>query len=843
MKRLYFFLFILVSSVFGMLKVYAFSPLLPPADDTVNSQLYLASAAPEFGATVDELSVITMTWNFNDTAWRALIGPDYAQDIYNPEVPYFKLKVTCCGKPVTSITPQISNIAYTSPRSATLTLTLDKAITAKGVYTIEIPEGFVMDSGSPEPQKNGKTTLKYRIGDAEEWDEPLPEEPITGVFHLDSTSPDVNFEMDSFSFISAQWLDSNDNPCIYDGPSELDLFTIIDREQVKAGKLKVSSGNGKIFFQLNHIADAIGKYFFTVPAGSVKSADGSETNAADEIITATILYRHGKRPSDYFPYPGKTLDFDLGSSLSTFAIIYSDDVTVNSYLPPYLIDENGNVIPSSSWIRPSESTNQGTASFSNAASLPSGRYVFYMPRNAIAGADGIAYFVDYRAPEKPVDIEVPDGTVVTIEKCSIDSYNLMDPDNGLAWLNDGANITIATNIDYACDAVWYKILDITDCQSEKDYLKAPTVYSNSITGKGLFSGIIHSAGSRARRLSNDRLYCIEAIVYQNYNNASYRKQWGPCYSPAFRGGAEPYQYADIKVLNVSPVPGGELTSGTPVIMTFESPVNYLYDLSGIPLGKQGSLKINGTSNADGTVWSFSIPDTAFESSSFEAHLAFDDPATGLKVRPSDLNAPESDNTLKIKNYGTEDATCIWVTYGNYSGGIDFNIEPAPGTIDSLYDFRFSYNNEEFSPSWISEKATLKDAAGNIAATLICDRLAEDGGNVRLEYMGEGSSDSYSIAVNLKLDNVVANPGTYTLEFPYAYFTSGREKESFYSKPATFEYTVTGNSTSVGCIYSPTALFTVYNMQGIKILTDADSESLKSLRPGLYIVNGEKTLLK
>ncbi|MDE5843755.1 MAG: hypothetical protein K2H35_08490, partial [Muribaculaceae bacterium] len=91
-----------------------------------------------------------------------------------------------------------------------------------------------------------------------------------------------------------------------------------------------------------------------------------------------------------------------------------------------------------------------------------------------------------------------------------------------------------------------------------------------------------------------------------------------------------------------------------------------------------------------------------------------------------------------------------------------------------------------------------------------------------------------------LDKEYTDKGTYVIDFPDGYFSLG---EDFLSSPAfSLTYQI-GNGSAVEIIDMQANEYTVYTLNGVRVLDRADRAAFKALAPGLYIVNGIKMIIK
>lgn len=87
-------------------------------------------------------------------------------------------------------------------------------------------------------------------------------------------------------------------------------------------------------------------------------------------------------------------------------------------------------------------------------------------------------------------------------------------------------------------------------------------------------------------------------------------------------------------------------------------------------------------------------------------------------------------------------------------------------------------------------------------------------------------------------------GTYILEIPTGYFTDGNGKTI---EGMTLKYIVKNDSGLVAgiedVVTESTSHWLVYDITGIKVLETTEATSLTTLKPGIYIVNGKKVVIK
>lgn len=96
-------------------------------------------------------------------------------------------------------------------------------------------------------------------------------------------------------------------------------------------------------------------------------------------------------------------------------------------------------------------------------------------------------------------------------------------------------------------------------------------------------------------------------------------------------------------------------------------------------------------------------------------------------------------------------------------------------------------------------------------------------------------------ITLVLDKALTENGTYSLYIPKDFFVIGEQTDIKSSLEVTYEFTIK-NGSAVETVGSDN-VFTVYNLEGMRILDGADEAAVRALPAGLYIINGHKVLLK
>ena len=153
------------------------------------------------------------------------------------------------------------------------------------------------------------------------------------------------------------------------------------------------------------------------------------------------------------------------------------------------------------------------------------------------------------------------------------------------------------------------------------------------------------------------------------------------------------------------------------------------------------------------------------------------------------------------------------------------------TLEELSHFVFTF----------SKIGTSKSEAAELQPRLYAEGLSWN------HILGESptNSDGEMIAqaqLALKTSEPILGNGTYFLEIPTGYFIdrNGNNIEGI-----TLKYTVTNDSglpTDIEDIIEENN-WTVYNINGVKVLETTNANDLNKLAKGVYIINGNKVIVK
>lgn len=751
----------------------------------------------------------TVKWAANSTSiFFANVNVNYRPDEYDSSVVYLKLNVMREDKRATGCSSAEALVSdWGTPPCFTQHFDFDAPLPYNGSYSVSLPRGLVTDTNNPDDAHyvNDDYTVTFDVTEGLSGEIPGGVDVPEGKLLMDFSSPDESEIPEEIVNIRMHWVDADGNSGYWIGAPSIKI-TAADGSTFclarPANETDADSGKNLIIVNPDAPLDMSGKYYVVIPEGAIGNAttvEGSTAfcDASRPCYTVKTPYRHV--PIDVYPRNGSTVNYLANEDLRSVVLEYASAMQVNPEILPYFLLEDGSRIEADATRAFNlEEGHSVICDFYGYDDFQSGQYKFILPRGAVVNGERFEATFHYIGKPEAVEKEEPvELSRVTISVQGGHSFNLLDPACGLDYVNDESTISIVTTYDDICDNYYYRILDVTGLPDDVDPDDATPVIANYIKKAGnAFFDEIYTPAKHPFKFSEGKEYQMVVECYSNYTSAM-RKYEGMAKGPRFEGGAPGFNYSPSNVVNVTPAPGGELSSDYSFHIRFDIPVDILLDQSGIPQGQNGKAQlVSATPDDESREWTIVLPaDVVSECAgpnSINVRLAFAD-TNGLRVRPKNLNVPDSDNYTPLRNMGEEENSTICVWYGTYAGCASFEVKPAPGMpVEKLYDFEYTYLNGmgEINPSWMCPKLNLVDEFGNVAASMVCDDPEEAGGNVKIEYDGDPKDfDSRAVKVRLHLDKEVTTPGTYTLNYPYNYFSMGREMDASNSRPVSHSYVV------------------------------------------------------
>lgn len=184
-------------------------------------------------------------------------------------------------------------------------------------------------------------------------------------------------------------------------------------------------------------------------------------------------------------------------------------------------------------------------------------------------------------------------------------------------------------------------------------------------------------------------------------------------------------------------------------------------------------------------------------------------AVTFNDNPDNINTEAQSFVYTIQDITTENVT----------------IDPAEGVVESLYVFNITFDDHS-EAAWGSGIPTLTDDKGNVT---------------KITNQEFGDDFSKWNQLKLTLPEKVTAEGTYTLLLPIGSvsFENGVASTQDYR----FVYTIGTPSGIANIIGANGGKADVYTVNGVMVMKGADASALKTLKPGMYIINGKTYMLK
>lgn len=211
---------------------------------------------------------------------------------------------------------------------------------------------------------------------------------------------------------------------------------------------------------------------------------------------------------------------------------------------------------------------------------------------------------------------------------------------------------------------------------------------------------------------------------------------------------------------------------------------------------------------------------------------------------------EGGNVLLVNIYGAAADVEGEMSVSIPAGALLISGEPNPAAIEYTWKVvakkEYTYVITPTPESTVSQLSELTIEFTNAEAAVLHDSFV----NAWI-----GVWKGYSMIASATSVEAVAGAGHPTFKVTFAPLTeAGRYRITFSDQTFYFDnaqgsdfiqawYEVDPTYTGIEGVGAESGLFTVYNLQGILVLSDATADDVKALPAGIYIVNGKKVALK
>lgn len=205
----------------------------------------------------------------------------------------------------------------------------------------------------------------------------------------------------------------------------------------------------------------------------------------------------------------------------------------------------------------------------------------------------------------------------------------------------------------------------------------------------------------------------------------------------------------------------------------------------------------------------------------------------------DIVVTVKEGTFECKRIADEDAVAVQEYVLNYN-------------IEHRSVMEFDYDEEEMLTTFTDmivtfSKATnveINDEAGDITVTHVVKAPETSSMQPRTDanpYTVKAAKvEGANNQIKLTIEPTITEEGTATLHIPYGKFIADGQ----HSQEIHPEFVVKGDiNTWVNKIFGDDADVTVITINGVVIMKDAPASELRSLEPGMYIINGRKVVIR
>lgn len=281
-----------------------------------------------------------------------------------------------------------------------------------------------------------------------------------------------------------------------------------------------------------------------------------------------------------------------------------------------------------------------------------------------------------------------------------------------------------------------------------------------------------------------------------------------------------YMQREYPTFTVTPAEGSTFSELKSLTVTCEEGIAATSDLKISIQGISTALEVSQT-DSNTLTFTAASPITSLNNMELSVNIA----AGEIMLNPEGMNmaipVPAKYGMRTLVKYNL---------VGNAPAATIKKITPADGsTVEQLSYILFTFS---YYPSASEDEA-------------LQPRLHAEGsdGLIAVEYTTmkeDGSGHVGMMEAALKVAEPITANGTYILEVPTGYFKDANGKDI---AGVTLKYTVKNDTAIEDIIAGDSNSWTVYSTTGVKILETKEATGLGALKPGIYIINAKKVLVK
>ena len=343
----------------------------------------------------------------------------------------------------------------------------------------------------------------------------------------------------------------------------------------------------------------------------------------------------------------------------------------------------------------------------------------------------------------------------------------------------------------------------------------PTVYTLDFTYDGLFENV---------ELKKGVTYTMTLTSWASEEACNQEKGKFETVTLTYVGASEGFQYSAITLENITPAEDFVISdkSQNKFVVKFSGPVELVESLTYINMGRGATQKFESVVPNDGqTEYTLTIAESVLESIRGTVNIVF---------AANDLDG------LRLQGNNGEGEYSTFAYYYTTSIGVpDLTVTPDAAVEQASLATITIGCAEGLIPSWTAGNITLTDADGKAVELNEPEEVVAEGAN---EW---ATPTAWTVALKEELKAI----GTYTLTIPAGYFNIGSTQgQVMGSKKTVVVFNITEKAQSIKNVrLAADTEVVAYDVTGVLVARGKASEVLKNLAKGLYIVNGQKVVIK
>ncbi len=581
------------------------------------------------------------------------------------------------------------------------------------------------------------------------------------------------------------------------------------------GKLRTPQTMTPLFASSNYSVMTVKLFNVRDSHGMPVGSEGQGTIGSYSFGPSYKLIERTTLVSEFMPASGALLE-----NVNNVNIWISgrEGITYDGFLLTYT-DKNNEVatrvLPLSEVSVAYEDANEAEYDFTIPADIKANAKSVTITLNNLVSKDGYDHSNDIRATYS--------GFVITSST----------PANGatMAALEYMQDITIKTNVTdrYPNLYIQYEVIDM-DPENENPVVKSYSFMERQADGSFLstvWENIKLYAGHEYKAL-----FTAWESEEESLGDPDGLKALGSDFV-IWNGSTPPYVYSSFTLTELTPSVETLLEPDTKsIVLTFDGPV-----VLGQWTGAMDDLR-TFINTGSGTAMAFAdvvaLDPQEFEEEFYATKWELILPESYMSSLTAPLaisfTAKDMDAHLLKGNEGEEEYSAFYYEWKVAAMFKDVEVATVREAADApVSEFKVS-QSLGVMPSWMMPESDIKVTVDG-REVAYCESI-----EMPQVEMGETITE-----LTIKLNTTLTADAEYHLILPEGFFVIGEDMRTFTSAAVDYVFEIGEGSGVENAVADET--YTVYNAAGILLLNNADAAALRTLTPGLYIINGRKLMVK